>query len=242
MDIEWVDHHEYDGPFSLVKDDGKPPQPVWQPPKGRFGGDLRTVYSYKMHRQFNLCYPLEFYLFVIADCQPQVKWLCERPVTVDMVIDGKSVTTTFDFWILWDDGMEDFCEVKPQDIVDKGLRQRQIDAQTAWCHMIDRPYRLWTDTTLCQQPRLDNCRQMHPYLAQHPGVEWERKVLTAVTHAHPFPLSKLTGNTRLETQKLLHAAMHLVWRGELFAPLKTQPWHKLTLEPFDHGHHRDPHI
>jgi len=237
MDIEWIDYREYDGPFSLINDE-RPPQPVWTPPKGRYGGDLRAVYSYKMRRQFFLCFPLEFSLFVILDCDPMVKWLCERPFRVSMKIDGNTVETTFDIWVLWWDGAEEYFEVKPQDIVDDGSRQRQIDAQTAWCKLIERKYRLLTNTVLYKQPLLDNCRQMHPYLVQHPGVDWEHRVLTAVTHAHPFPLSKLTGSTRLETQKLLHAAMHLVWRGELFAPLKSEPWHKLTLEPFDNERHR----
>lgn len=242
MDIEWVNlNREIEGPYTLVVD-GEPPQPVWSPPKGRYGGDLRAVFSYKMRRRFYLCYPLEFFLFVILDCDPMVKMLCERPIKVEMKIDGKLVSTTFDMWVLWLDLEEKFFEVKSQDVVDEGTRQRQLDAQEAWCKMIDRPYEPITEVRLCRQPLLENCRRLHPYLAQHPGEEWEAKVLTAISHAGPFPLSGLQGNTTLETQKLIHAAMHLVWRGELFAPLKTQPWYKLTLERFDHERPRKPLI
>jgi len=230
MDVEWLNSYGFmDESFSLVKN-GRPPQPVWVPKAGRYGGDLRTLKSYKMGRDFNLCYPLEFYHFLMLDCDPLVKWICERPEHVDLKIDGKKVSTTFDMWVLWHDGREEMREVKPDDKTNTDQAKRQKRAQEAWCNLVGLPHRQLTDKHICVQPLQTNCRQMHPYLAQNPGCEWEHKVLAAVDHAKVLPLQKLVGSTYLETQKLVHAAMHLIWRGELFAPLNTLPWKKLTLE------------
>lgn len=224
--------------YSLIEN-GKPPEPTWEPPKGSYGGDLRVVYSYKMQRDFYLCYPLEWYHFLLLDCDPLVKWLCEHPLKVKAKVDGRIVETTFDMWVLWHTSREELREVKKQSRLENGSSYRQVTAQKNWCKFVGIDYTEVSETTLCRQPLLENCRQMHPYLAQNPGADWERKVLSAIEYHSPFPLADLCGATRLETQKLWHAAMHLLWRGELFAPLDTKPWHRLTLEKANDDHKRN---
>lgn len=226
--------------FSMVKD-GIPPVPVWAPPKGRYGGELWTVFSHKMQRRFNLCYDLEYFHFILMDCDPLVRWICERPLRVEVKVDNKIITTTFDMWIYWSDGREVLREVKPQERVEDGSCSKQITAQKTWCGVAGIEHEVVTEVTLCRQPLLDNCRRMHPYLTQHPGVDWERKVLSFIDSKSPFPLSSLRAPTHLDTQKLLHAAVHLVCRGEVYAPLDDLPWDKLTIERHDAKRQRKPY-
>lgn len=224
--------HEWIGPsapgdgFLFVKD-GEPPHPVWSPKGGRFGGELRTVYSYKMKRDFNLCWPLEWDHFLLLDCDPLVKWICERPAKVEAIIDGKKSSATFDMWILWHDGREELREVKPAENEEKS--SRQITLQKQWAALIGLDHQVVTENKVAREPLLTNCRRLHPYLSQFPGANWERKVLAHVDQSSPVPLRALVGATDLETPKLLHAALNLVWQRDLIAPLATQPWEELTL-------------
>lgn len=215
-------------PNSLLVD-GKAPQPAWYPQKGRYGGDLRAVYSIKLQRRVYLCFYLEYYAWILLECDPQVVTFCEHPLKDEVSIGEKTVSTTFDMWVLFRSNREELREVKPSDKKGDGSERPQIKAQKILARLKGLDYRVLTENDVQRKPLLNNCRRLYPYLAQHPGGDWERRVLTLIDNKGEVPLRNLTGTSNLETQKLWHAAFHLVVRGELYAPLADVTWDQLTL-------------
>ena len=228
-------------PNTLMKGD-VPPQPVWFPKKGRHGGTLEVVYSQKMKTRVYLSYPLEYMHWALLELDPEVLMFCRHPLSDDVSVAGKKVSTTFDMWVRFRTLREELREIKPMEEIKNGTSRKQILAQKALAQLKGIDYRVVTDEDIEQQPRLRNCLRMFPYLSQYPGEEWERQVLRLVDGQGVVPLTGLGGATFHDAQCLIHAAIHLIARGDLYTPLAELEWNKLTLERTTDEQTRQPFI
>lgn len=226
-----LSHPERD---SLFVTGGQPPMPAWSPHRGRYGGELRVGFSQKLQREVHLCYELEYFHWLLLECDPQVQWLCEHPLRVKVRLGDRVVTTTFDMWVRYVNGREELHEVKPAARLTSEQARRQIQAQRLWCRTAGIAYQVITEQGLCQQPLLDNCLRLYPYFAQDPGESWKRQVLARVARCGALALRDLRGDSPAETNRLRHAACQLIRRGALVVDLAGTPWDNLILRRPNH--------
>jgi hypothetical protein len=109
--------------------------PVRKPPASRYGNNRHIVYSPTLQRRLILGSDLEFDQWVLLEAARK-KFFCEQPLRVQVRLAQGLVTTVFDFWIHWQDGSEEYREVKYSKDLEKGSRAcRQIEAQQKFCEL-----------------------------------------------------------------------------------------------------------
>lgn len=110
-------------------------RPVRKPPASRYGNNRHIVYSPTLQRRLILGSDLELDQWVCLEAMRK-KFFCEQPLRVQVRLPHEIVTTVFDFWIHWQDGSEEYREVKYTKDLEKGSRaSRQIEAQQRFCEL-----------------------------------------------------------------------------------------------------------
>src|ERR1700687_1613712 len=110
-------------------------RPVTKPPASHYGNNRRIVYSPSLKRRLILGSDLEHDDWGRTEAAKK-KSFCEQPRRVDVRLSTGVVRTVFDFWIHWDDGTEEYREVKYSRELENGSRaMRQIEAQRTWCEL-----------------------------------------------------------------------------------------------------------
>ncbi|MGM8216356.1 TnsA endonuclease N-terminal domain-containing protein [Bacillaceae bacterium W0354] len=142
------------------------------PVKGRshFGSNYWQAYSPKLGRDVNFYSDLEYDHWVLIETDCTIKRFCEQPLKINGRFAGKEVASIFDMWIEYDDGKQEFREVK----YERDLRpsspkfedvMRQTTLQREWCLHNNFSYRIITDSEIrTGKTYLDNLKVMLPYL------------------------------------------------------------------------------
>ena len=208
-------------------------QPVSPGPRGRFGNNLWEAYSARIGRMVTCYSDLEYDHWVWVESDPRVQRHCEQPRRIRVATPDGPVESIFDGWIQWQDGAEEYREVKyAREVADaqehpESRVGRQLRAQAQWCAQHDIPYRVITDQDL--QPHrllLANWKRLLPYLV--PAMQRD---ITAVQEAvwscvrSPIPwggvIDALT--PRFGADPIRAALSRLLHHGHLQAPLDRMP-------------------
>lgn len=120
-----------------------------------YGNNYFSVYSKKVRRITNFFSNIEYYNFLTLEMNPDVKTFCEQPKEIEIYMEGKIKKAIFDMWVLYEDGTEEFQEVKYESELlgkdDKSLRsQEQIKRQMLWCKENGCNFVVRTDTEICK--------------------------------------------------------------------------------------------
>lgn len=78
----------------------------------RYGNNYWEVYSPKLKRNIRLFSDLEYDNWLHIETNPNIVSFCEQPLKVKILHDGKMRETIFDMWILYNNKVEEFQEVK----------------------------------------------------------------------------------------------------------------------------------
>ena len=127
--------------------------PISMPRGSHFGSNYWEVYSSKMQRKACFFSNLEYENFLLLEINPKVKSICEQPLAVEVIIDGKLKKSVFDMWVKYTDNTEEMQEVKYRDSLDgnsdEAIRNReQIRKQTLWCNENNVPYTIRTEVDI----------------------------------------------------------------------------------------------
>lgn len=111
--------------------------PVWDPRRGSYGNNLWQVYSPKIGRRVKLYSDLEYHHWILVEATPGIIAFCEQPIKVLGIIDGKEGGSYIDMWVQWQNGVEEYREVKYTKDLDrvntKPSLERQLVIQQSWC-------------------------------------------------------------------------------------------------------------
>lgn len=122
-------------------------RPVGKPPASRYGNNRWFVYSPTLKRPLVLSSGLEHDDWVRTEGAKK-KFFCEQPRRVEVRLPTGVVRTVFDFWIHWDDGTEEYREVKYSQELNGYRAMRQIEAQRTWCELHGFKYVVVTEQTI----------------------------------------------------------------------------------------------
>ena len=113
-------------------------EPIQMPRGSHYGSSYILMPSKKVGRTVTLYSNLEYANALTLEMNPEVEYYCEQPDRVKTIIDDSFKETTFDVWVLYKNGKEEFQEVKySTDLKEKTAKgnncRRQIAAQKLWC-------------------------------------------------------------------------------------------------------------
>ena len=113
-------------------------KPLTMPRGSHYGSNYWEVYSSKMKRKACFFSDLEYANFLSLEMNPKIISMCEQPLEISVTIDGKLCKSIFDFWVKYENGTNEFQEIKYSsslvDESDESKRTRlQIQKQKLWC-------------------------------------------------------------------------------------------------------------
>jgi hypothetical protein len=100
------------------------------------------------------------------------KFFCEQPRRVEVRLPTGNVRTVFDFWIQWDDGTEEYREVKYSQELEEPRAARQIEAQRTWCRLHGFKHAVVTEKIIRANPLyLENWKIILRHLAMTSRID-----------------------------------------------------------------------
>lgn len=125
-------------------------KPLSMPRGSHFGSNYWETYSSKMQRKACFFSNLEYENFLLLEINPKVKAICEQPLAIEVIIDGKCKKSVFDMWVKYSDDTEEMQEVKYSASLEgdseEAIRNReQIRKQLLWCNENNIPHIVRTE-------------------------------------------------------------------------------------------------
>lgn len=100
--------------------------------KGRshFGSNFWDAYSPKIKRDVNFYSDLEYDHWILVETDSRIKNFCEQPLKIEGLYNGKKAESIFDMWVQWDDGVNEFIEIKySKDLIPKSKQYDRVKKQ-----------------------------------------------------------------------------------------------------------------
>lgn len=202
--------------------------PVWNPGRGSYGNNLWQAYSPKLGRNVKLYSDLEYYHWILVEATPGIVTFCEQPIKMLSRVDGRDRASYIDMWVQWQDGAEEYRELKyAKDIAQiefKPFLRRQIEIQTAWCERHGVEHLVITDEQVhANKLLLRNWRLILSILANAKGCnlgKYQHTLLSMIESEGQISIGDLHGKFVGTTETIFQAAIFdLIQRGLIKAPL-----------------------
>ena len=141
-------------------------KPVKMPRGTHYGNNYWEVYSKKMGRKAYFFSNLEYHNYLTLEMDPNVVQMCEQPVEIEIMVDGKNEKSILDFWLKYADGSEEIQEVKSleslrEDSKDYIRTKAQMRKQKQWCEENGLPYAVRSENEIyVGEFIIENCAYM----------------------------------------------------------------------------------
>ncbi|WP_047982022.1 TnsA endonuclease N-terminal domain-containing protein [Ornithinibacillus contaminans] len=205
--------------------------PVVDPSKKHYGANFWDSYSNKINRDVHFYSDLEYDHWIHIETNPNVVDFCEKPMKIKGIIDGKIHETTFDMWIKWKDGNEEFIEVAyNKDVLNRKDTKRRIFLQREWIKNNNRNYRIVDETQVRKQPLLDNLKVILPYTKDfHKLNEISIFSLLRYINEKPATFQELIDNTsQKDVFTFYQNIFYLYYEGKINFNIEEQHFNYLT--------------
>lgn len=206
--------------------------PVWNLPATHFGNRW-IVYSPKLLRLVVLYSDLEYDHWVLVESDPKIISYCEQPLRVRVRMPSGVVTTIFDMWVLFEDGTEEFREVKYRSRLKEPRSERQIKAQKLWCLKNKTPHKVFDECKVRASPLyLSNWKSILRILTASADLDLteHQTAILSVLENNPYTLDQLEEMfPKVESALIRLAALRLLHSGEATAALHQQPLNRRLL-------------
>jgi len=141
-------------------------KPIKMPRGTHYGSNYWEVYSKKMGRKASFFSNLEYHNFLTLEMDPNVVHMCEQPLEIEIMVDGRSEKSILDVWLKYADGSEEIQEVKSVESMKEGAEdynrtKAQMHKQKLWCEENNIAYTVRSETEIYAGEYLvDNCAYM----------------------------------------------------------------------------------
>lgn len=163
--------------------------PIVQKTGKHYGSNFWDCFSHKVNRDVYFYNELEYEHWIHVETNSRIIDFCENPF-----IENESYDVTFDMWIKWQDGKEEFIEVayNKEECLYKMTpkKQKQID----WCQKNNYAYRIVQESEIRTQPLLKNLKMILPYI----------KDFNNVSELHLYKILKYINQTPQTVEELIN--------------------------------------
>lgn len=114
-------------------------------------------YSPKLKRDVNFFGDLNYHFWLLVETNPEIASFCERPLSIEGVLNGKKMSSQFDMWLKWKDGKDTFVKVIYSSKNSSLLR----NLEETWCNTNGFEYIIQTEKDISKNSiELSNKKQL----------------------------------------------------------------------------------
>lgn len=217
--------------------------PVNMPRNMRYGSDYFEFKSRKINRIVTAFSDLEYWNQICLEMNYQVEKYCEQPLKTEVFFDGHVYETTFDMWVKYKDGSEEFQEIKYAEELEKedaitGRSYRQIAIQKAWCEQNGKNHIVRTDRDIFIGTNyVRNMLYLYPKALRIEGTDSiaEKHILKFVDDRGMVTVGQLVNGGIISNKNGIDILANLYYKGKIkFANITNEPF-GFTTEVYVHG-------
>ncbi|WP_188455567.1 TnsA endonuclease N-terminal domain-containing protein [Virgibacillus oceani] len=205
--------------------------PVVDPSKKHYGSNFWDCYSSKIDRDVHFYSELEYDHWIHIETNANIVEFCEKPKKIKGILDNKIHETTFDMWIKWKDGKEEFLEVAyKKNIETSNSTKRRIQLHQEWCKNNNYNYRILNEDEIRKQPLLDNLKVMLPYTKNFDKVN-EILIFSLLKNIKQNPVTfrdLMKKITQVDTYSFYLNIIYLYYQGEINIDLEEEYFNHLS--------------
>lgn len=113
-------------------------KPHEMPRATHYGNNYYIMFSRKLQRNVTAYSTLEYENLLTLEMDPAVEYYCEQPLKITVNTEDSEKSSIFDVWVLYNDGTEEFQEVKylyelNGSNASSKRTQKQVAIQEKWC-------------------------------------------------------------------------------------------------------------
>jgi hypothetical protein len=146
---------------------------------------------------------------LLLDFDREVEWICEQPLRLRYVRDGKPASHVPDL-LVWRQGAPVLCDVKSRERVGDPTFRAQVEATGLACAEAGIGYRVLSES---DPQLLMNVRWLAGFREPPPDPDAERARMLSVLAGGPSAISELLADAR-EPALARPVLMHLLWAGD----------------------------
>jgi len=183
----------------------------------KYGNNRWVTYSSKLAREVFLFSDLEYEHWLMVESNPKIINFCEQPLVMTACINGKLVTSIVDMWVKYDDGNEEFIEIKYSSDLIKQKVISQIFTQKYWCAENGFQHRVRTEGDIrANRILLSNLKMLVKGNKQQ--IDTDRyQVMKILKHnkTQKTTLNSLITATQIPSNRLLISIGLMILKGEI---------------------------
>lgn len=182
--------------------------------------------SLKMRRMVQFESTLERDLIYLLDFVAQVVSFEEQPLVVEYEHQGKTLSYTPDFQVVFASGRMALLECKPQCFVGKEANQRKFQAAEVWCGQRGWFFQVVTEEPLRTGYRLQNVKLLTQHARHEVGTQIKQSILACLSTA---------GRPRSLTIEEVMVAVRPAEPTAVIVPILQMAYHHELDLPLDDG-------
>lgn len=193
----------------------------------KFRNNYWEIYSPKVKRNVRLFSDLEYDFWVLIETNPQIRAFCERPLEIEQFYEEKLVKVMFDMWIKWENGDEQFIEIKYSNQSrnpDRATRNTLLQQQ--WCTNNRKNFVIKTEKDIRRNNiLLSNMKTLLPYISNRPHpVETDLyKVKRQLSKIKKSSIAELDRQLDIDPIRIRESIYWLLYHGQLQANTDSKP-------------------
>jgi hypothetical protein len=201
-----------------------------------YGNNYWEAFSPKLNRNVRLFSDLEYDHWVLVETNTKIISFCEQPLSIQSIVNNKSVNSIIDMWVLYSNGKESFIEVKYSSELDpsnpKSIRSiRQTTAQRIWCEERNFNYQIITEKDIRSNHNyLDNMRTILPYLRTRTSpIETDKAKIIKKIRDTSITIAEIESSIpEIPSSRLRETLYHLIYEGIIMANVDKIPLSRNT--------------
>lgn len=195
----------------------------------KFGNNRWLSYSPKLGRTVYLFSDLEYEHWLQVEFDSKVVNFCEQPLKVEANYDESKGASIFDMWIQYEDGSEEFVEIKYTSDLSKERVAKQISIQKTWCNENNKRHKVMTELEIKQSPiKQSNIKLMIKYLKSHLDQPEQIQVIKQILSRTSLTVEGLSTTSNIPYEDTLIIISHLIYKNEVKSNYFEKPFGKKT--------------
>jgi len=208
-------------------------KPIKMPRGSHYGSNYWEVYSKKMGRKACFFSNLEYHNFLTLEMDPNVIQMCEQPIEIEIMVDGKNEKSILDYWLKYADGSEEIQEVKSEESLKESSKDYirtnvQIHKQRLWCEENSIPYTVRSENEIYAGEYLvENCAVMASKVRRYKPPDevraYENLLIGYLEASKKTDVRMLVESGRLPLGNELNFLCHMHYIGTICMDIANSP-------------------
>jgi hypothetical protein len=181
--------------------------------------------SLKMRRMVQFESTLERDLIYLLDFDRRVTAFEEQPLKITYQHEGKTLSYTPDFQVVFAGSRTALLECKPRCFVGSEENQRKFSAAQAWCAVHGWQFHVVTEEQLRAGYRLQNVRLLTQHARHEVNVPLKGRIFAFLAGARqPVTIGDVLGGVNpVNPNAVIMPIFHMAYHHELYLPLDDAP-------------------